>query len=71
MLDTSTNKKSFHKDSTQQYNRCTFCFKRNLFSKSKIIDNISEKINASKAVIPTAFQDSWPSINRGFYHGID
>jgi hypothetical protein len=73
MLDTSTNEKRFHKDNTQQYQKYTFCFKRNLFSKSKIIDNISEKINTSRAmrVIPTTFQNSWTSINRGFHHGID
>ena len=72
MLDTSTNEKSFHKESTQQYQkRYAFCFKRNLFSKSKIIENISEMINASRAVVPTKFQGSWSSKNREFYHGID
>lgn len=71
MLDPNSNDRFMHKDNAQNYDKYTFRFKRDFFPKGKIIEDISGRINASRSMIPTTFQGSWTSINRGYYRGID
>lgn len=45
MLDPNANDQFFHKDNTQNYDKYTFCFKRDFFPKGKTSENISGRIN--------------------------
>ena len=63
----------FHKDNTQNYDKYTFRFKRDLIPKGKTIEDVSGRINVLRSrMIPATFQGSWTSISRGYYYrGID
>ena len=63
--------KSFSIKTTSCNIRSTRFISKEIFSKTQNYDSINEKTNATRAVIPATFQDSWTLINRVFYVGID